>query len=186
MAEKETEKKSTGKADGTEGKAASKKPKKTAKGSSRQGKKSPQAAKKTAKTEEKHPLEEEKTSVGEEEIKETGEQEPEEGRAEEPERELSEDELRQLIEESLEKVTVADIILSMANQLASVGYLKMGIPESVNLKYRDLGQAKLAIDSLEGLIKAAEGKVPEDQIRPFRGTLANLQMNYVQTKNKLG
>lgn len=97
---------------------------------------------------------------------------------------LSEDELRRIVEESLDKVTVADIVLSMMNQLASVAYLKMGMPENVNLKYRDFEQARLAIDSLEAMIKAAEGKVADEGVNPFRGTLANLQMNFVQLRQQ--
>ncbi|MEW6553269.1 MAG: DUF1844 domain-containing protein [Actinomycetota bacterium] len=94
--------------------------------------------------------------------------------------ELSEEEFRRLVEESLETVTVADIVLTMMNQLASVGYMKMGLPENVNLKYRDFSQARLAIDTLEAMIKAAEEKVPPELLQPFRGTLANMQMNFVQ------
>ena len=60
------------------------------------------------------------------------------------EREVSEEEFHRILEESLEKVTVADIVLTMMNQLASMGYLKMGLPENVNLKDRDLDQALLA------------------------------------------
>lgn len=101
-------------------------------------------------------------------------------------KEPSEEEFRRLVEESLERVTVADIVLTMMNQLASLGYLKMGLPESVNLKYRDLEQALLAIDVLEALIKGTEGKISEDSLRPFRGTLANLQLNFVQLKRRMG
>ncbi|NPV59277.1 MAG: hypothetical protein HPY75_06400 [Actinobacteria bacterium] len=104
------------------------------------------------------------------------------GPAGEADKELSEEELRRLVEESLEKVTVAEVALTMMNQLASIGYLKMGLPESVNLKYRDLEQASLAIDLLEAMIKGGEGKIPEDLLKPFRGTLANLQMNFVQLR----
>lgn len=96
--------------------------------------------------------------------------------------EMSEEELRRLVEESLEKVSVADMVLVMMNQLASVGYLKMGLPEQANRKYRDLEQAILAIDALEAMIKGVEGKIPEEKLRPFRGTLANLQLNYVQQR----
>lgn len=99
---------------------------------------------------------------------------------------LSEEEFDRLVEESLEKVTVTDIVLSMMNQIASVGYLKMGLPESVNLKYRDLDQSGLAIDTLEGMIKGAEGRVPAEALQPFKGTLANLQLNFVQLKQRLG
>jgi hypothetical protein len=111
-----------------------------------------------------------------------GEQPREELREEEPEQELSEEDMRRLVEESLERVTVADIVLNIMNQLASIGYLKMGLPESANSKYRDLEQARLAIDVLDGMIKASEGKVPEDMLTPFRGTLANMKMNFVQQK----
>lgn len=109
-----------------------------------------------------------------------------EGPAREGEEELSEEEVRKLIEESLENITVADIVLSMMNQLASVAYLKMGMPENVNLKYQDFDQAKLAIDSLDAIIAAAEGKVGEKGLEPFKGTLANLKMNFVQLKPSSG
>lgn len=97
-------------------------------------------------------------------------------------RRVSEEEFQRLMEESLEKVTVADVVLTMMNQMASMGYLKMGLPESVNLKYRDLDQALLAIDILEAMVKGAEGKIAEDSLKPFRGVLANLQLNFVQLK----
>ncbi len=101
----------------------------------------------------------------------------------EKEEEMSEEEFRRLVEESLERVTVADIVLTTMNQLASLAYLKMGIPENVNLKYRDFEQAALAIDALEGLIKGTENRIPGETLRPFRGTLANLQLNFVQLKS---
>jgi hypothetical protein len=102
------------------------------------------------------------------------------------EEELSDEELQRMVEESLERVTVADIILNMMNQLASIGYLKMGLPESVNMKYRDFDQARLAIDILDAMVNASEDKVPEEATRAFRGTLANMQMNFVQLKSRSG
>jgi len=111
-----------------------------------------------------------------------GEEEP----VKEDEGKLSEEEVRKLIEESLENITVSDIVLSMMNQLASVAYLKLGMPENINLKYRDFDQAKLAIDSLNAIVTAAEGKVEGKSLEPFRGTLANLKMNFVQLKRKSG
>jgi hypothetical protein len=102
------------------------------------------------------------------------------------EEELSEEDFERMVEESLERVTVSEIVLTMMNQIASVGYLKMGLPESVNLKYRDLDQSGLAIDTLEGMIKGAEGRMPEEALQPFKGTLANLQLNFVQLKQRLG
>jgi len=132
----------------------------------------------SAKAAEKPPVEEEAKAAPEE-----GQQlEAEAQAAPEEEKELSEEEFHRIVEESLEKVKVCDIVLAMMNELASIGYMKMGLPESVNLKYRDFDQSSLAIDALEGLIKGAEGKVPEESLQPFRGTLANLQLNFVQLK----
>ncbi len=161
MAEKQKEENRTGKQAAAK-KAAAKKPK-------------PAAEKPSAE-------EELKPAPGEEEKAGTPEEARREEAAEEEKERVSEEEFRRMVEESLEGVTVSDIVLTVMNELASVGYMKMGLPESVNLKYRDFAQAQLAIDSLEGLIKGAEGKIPEEVLRPFRGTLANLQMNFVQLK----
>lgn len=109
----------------------------------------------------------------------------EEQEQEEPEEELTEEELRRIIEEQLERVTVAQMVQQMMITLASIGYQKMGLPEEVNLKYRDLDQARLAVDSLDGLVKAAGGKLPDEQVDPFRGTLANLKLNYVSISAKV-
>ncbi len=103
----------------------------------------------------------------------------------EPEEELTEEELRRIIEEQLERVTVGQMVQQMMVTLASIGYQKMGLPEEVNLKYRDLDQARLAVDSLEGLLRASGGKMPDDQLEPFRGTLSNLKLNYVSISAKL-
>ena len=134
------------------------------------------AAKKNAVQESRKPeAAAEKPPVEEEEVKSAAE-------AEEPQASPSEEEFRRMVEESLEKVTVPDIVLAMMNELASVGYMKMGLPESVNLKQRDFVQARLAIDTLEAMLKGVEGKMPEESLQPFRGTLANLQINFVQLK----
>ncbi len=101
------------------------------------------------------------------------------------EEELTEEELRRLIEEQLERVTVGQMVQQMMVTLASIGYQKMGLPEEVNLKYRDLDQARLAVDSLDALLKASGGKMPDDQLEPFRGTLSNLKLNYVSISAKL-
>ncbi len=109
--------------------------------------------------------------------------EPEEPK--EVEEELTEEELRRMLEEQLERVTVAQMVQQMMVTLASIGYQKMGLPEEVNLKFRDLSQARLAIDSLDALLGAASGKMPAEQLEPFRGTLSNLKLNYVSVSSKL-
>ena len=161
-------------------KAAAKKP--PAKKAARDKRREEKAAPDPAAAEAHEATEEEAKSAPDEQA--PGEQAGAEREREKREEEPSEEEFRRLVEESLEQVTVADIVLTMMNQLASMGYMKMGLPESVNLKYRDFGQARLAIDILEAMLKAAEGKVAAELLQPFRGTLANLQLNFVQLQRR--
>ena len=131
------------------------------------------AAKKPApepeeKVEEKPPVAEEPEAAGAE--AETPQEKPE----------MSEEEFQKFLEEQMEKITVSEIVGRLMMDMASLAYQKMGLPEEVNLKYRDFDQARLAIDALKGLLGAMEGKVPENEIAPYRSTLANLQMNFVR------
>ena len=120
------------------------------------------------KVEEKPPVAEEPEAAGAE--AETPQEKPE----------MSEEEFQKFLEEQMEKITVSEIVGRLMMDMASLAYQKMGLPEEVNLKYRDFDQARLAIDALKGLLGAMEGKVPENEIAPYRGTLANLQMNFVR------
>jgi hypothetical protein len=96
------------------------------------------------------------------------------------EEELTEEELRQRIEEVMEKITVADIILDMMISLSSLAYQRMGIPHEVNEKFKDMEQARLAIDSIDGLAKAMEGRGVDDQLEPLKNTIANLKLNFAK------
>lgn len=94
--------------------------------------------------------------------------------------EMSEEELHKRIEEVMEKVTVADIVLDMMISLSSLAYQRMGIPHEVNEKYKDMEQARLAIDSLDALCTAIEGRVPAEQVDPLKSTLSNLKLNFAK------
>jgi hypothetical protein len=171
MAEKKTDEEKPAKGKAGAGKTAAKKP---------AAKKAAEEKPRTEPQVEEKPPREEIEALLDEEARAATEEEPEGAPDTEKEDELSEEELRRLVEESLETVTVADIVLTMMNQLASVAYMKMGLPETVNLKYRDFVQARLAIDTLEAMITGADEKIPAELLQPFKGTLANMQMNFVQ------
>ena len=115
------------------------------------------------------------TPYGDEEVKGEGPagKGPEEG-------ELSEEELRERIEKALEKITVTDVVLDMMVSLSSLAYQKMGIPHDVNEKFRDMEQAKLAIDCLDAMVNALSDRLSEDELKPLSGTLDNLKMNYAK------
>ncbi|MBU4194428.1 MAG: DUF1844 domain-containing protein [Actinobacteria bacterium] len=96
------------------------------------------------------------------------------------EEELSDEELRKRIEEAMEKITVADVVLDMLVSLSSLAYQRMGIPKEVNEKYRDMEQARLAIDTIDSLLQVLERSLPEEALKPLSGTLDNLKMNFAK------
>ncbi len=100
--------------------------------------------------------------------------------AEESGEKVSEEELRRRIEEAMERITVADIVVDMMVSLSSVAYQKMGIPKDVNAKYRDMEQARMAIDCLGALLTTLEGRVPEDMLKSLTGTVDNLKLNFAR------
>ncbi|MBK5092362.1 MAG: DUF1844 domain-containing protein [Actinobacteria bacterium] len=114
------------------------------------------------------------TPYGDQEAK--GGEPPEKGAGEE----LSEEELREQIEKALEKITVKDVVLDMMISLSSLAYQKMGIPHEVNEKFRDMEQAKLAIDCLDAMVKGLSDRLPEDELKPLSSTIDNLKMNFVK------
>jgi hypothetical protein len=87
---------------------------------------------------------------------------------------LAEDQ-EKLVEElqaELAKLQVSDLLLQTLYTVSSLGYHRL------SGEAKDLGQAKLAIESLKALVPVLEGEVPEEALRDFRQVLANLQLAY--------
>jgi hypothetical protein len=89
---------------------------------------------------------------------------------EEKSEELSPEELL----EHIRRMKVSDLLLSTVSTVAQLGYAKLD-PSG-----RDLGQAKLAIESLRALVPVLEGSVPEEVVRDFNQVTANLQLAYAK------
>ena len=80
-----------------------------------------------------------------------------------------------LVEElqaELAKLKVSDLLLQTLYTVSSLGYHRL------SGEAKDLGQTKLAIESLKALVPVLEGEVPEEALRDFRQVLANLQLAY--------
>ncbi len=83
----------------------------------------------------------------------------------------TEEELR----EALDRVAVADVLLQALTATASLGFRRVA-PES-----RDLGQARLAIESLRALEPVLrEGGVDDAVVRDLEQARANLQLAYAK------
>ncbi|MHB8280535.1 MAG: DUF1844 domain-containing protein, partial [Candidatus Humimicrobiaceae bacterium] len=64
--------------------------------------------------------------------------------------------------------------------LSSMAYKKMGLPIGTNDKYKNKEQAKLAIDSFDGLLKVLNDEVSAQERENLKASLTNLQMNFVK------
>jgi len=83
----------------------------------------------------------------------------------------SEQELR----EALDRVGVADILLNALSATASIGFRR------VSSEGRDLGQVKLAIESLRALEPVLrDGGVEESVVRDLEQARTNLQLAYAR------
>jgi hypothetical protein len=76
--------------------------------------------------------------------------------------------------EAIRRMKVADLLLSTISTTAQLGYAKLE-PDS-----RDLGQARLAIESMKALLPVLEGDVAKEVLDEFGQLLANLQLAYAK------
>jgi hypothetical protein len=91
---------------------------------------------------------------------------PEEGAA------ASEAEFAARLEEELKRVKISDVLVQTLYTLSSLGYHKLGT------EYRDLPQARLAIDSLRALLPVLKDAAPAEVVRDFEQVVANMQLAY--------
>jgi hypothetical protein len=83
---------------------------------------------------------------------------------------------RQLAEE-LKRLRVEDIVIQTLVTVSAIGYRGLGLtPETADA--RDLGQARLAIDTMQALTPVLERVVPPELLRDFNSSVANLQLAY--------
>jgi hypothetical protein len=85
---------------------------------------------------------------------------------------------RELAEE-LRKLKVEDVLVTVLIQISSIGYRRLGLTEDTR-EDRDLGQTKLAIDTMKALTPVLAEVVPEELIRDFDSSIANLQLAYAK------
>jgi hypothetical protein len=85
---------------------------------------------------------------------------------------------RELAEE-LRKLKVEDVLVTVLIQISSIGYRRLGLTEDTK-EDRDLGQTKLAIDTMKALTPVLAQALPAELIQDFESSVANLQLAYVK------
>lgn len=102
---------------------------------------------------------------------------------EQPEKEeISEDEALKNLQDAVNKMPVKDLIGSMLMNLAATSYVKLGLPAETNASYKDVDQAKQAIDCLDALRLAIESEMEKEEADAYRQTVSNLKLAYVNIK----
>ena len=96
---------------------------------------------------------------------------------------VDEDEVAAALAEELAKLRVENILVGALIQVSSVGYSKLGLTEETTDE-RDLEQTRLAIETMRALVPVLEQVLPEELIRDFEQSVANLQLAYAKAKSE--
>lgn len=85
----------------------------------------------------------------------------------------------------LASTPVAQIVAELISTLVPVAYLRLGAvpehPEAV-----DLGEARVAIDAIAGLVSSVEQRLPPASLQEVQNLLTSLRMAYVQVARAQG
>ena len=94
---------------------------------------------------------------------------------------MSEEEARlaEQLAEELGKLRVEDVLVGALIQVSSIGYRRLGLTDETK-EERDLEQVRLAIETMRALTPVLENIVPDELIRDFNQSVANLQLAYAK------
>ncbi len=112
-------------------------------------------------------------ALGKEKGKKAATQKPEEARG-------NEEEMMKQLQDELDRLTTKDVVTQMMMSLSSLAYKKMGLPVGTNDKFKDKGQAKIAVDSFSALLQVITDEVSAEEKENLKASLANLQLNFVK------
>ena len=94
-----------------------------------------------------------------------------------------EEEAARRLAEELRNLKVEDVLLNVLVQISSIGYRRLGLTEETK-EDRDLGQAKLAIDTMKALTPVLAQVVPSELV--LERSVAELQLAYVKAASEEG
>lgn len=94
-----------------------------------------------------------------------------------------EEEAARRLAEELRNLKVEDVLLNVLVQISSIGYRRLGLTEETK-EDRDLGQAKLAIDTMKALTPVLVQVVPSELVLEFEQSVAELQLAYVKAASE--
>jgi hypothetical protein len=101
------------------------------------------------------------------------------GSGEEPGATAGEEQRRREALEGLKRLRVADLVEEMLVGLVTVGYQKLGLTDQTR-ELRDLGDARLAIETLRAWIDVLARERGDEGLADLRSTVAAMQLSYAR------
>jgi hypothetical protein len=89
---------------------------------------------------------------------------------------------RELADE-LRKLKVEDVLVNTLMTVSSIGYRRLGLADETRGD-RDLAQTQLAIETMRALTPVLAKFVPEELVRDFNSSVANLQLAYAKAASE--
>ena len=96
---------------------------------------------------------------------------------------VDEEQVAEALAEELAKLRVENILVGALIQVSSVGYRNLGLTEDTN-EDQDLEQTRLAIETMRALVPVLQQVVPDELIRDFEQSVANLQLAYAKARSE--
>ena len=90
-----------------------------------------------------------------------------------------EERLARELAEEMRKLRVEDVLIQTFVTVSSVGFRRLGLTEETKPD-RDLGQTRLAIETMRALTPMLEQVVPVELVREFGSSVASLQLAYAK------
>jgi hypothetical protein len=94
-----------------------------------------------------------------------------------------EEEVAEALAEELGKLRVENILVGALIQVSSIGYRKLGLTDETKSE-RDLEQTSLAIETMRALVPVLQQVVPDELLRDFEQSVADLQLAYARAKSE--
>jgi hypothetical protein len=96
---------------------------------------------------------------------------------------VDEEQIAEALAEELAKLRVENILVGALIQVSSVGYSRLGLTDDTQDE-QDLEQTRLAIETMRALVPVLQQVVPDELIRDFEQSVANLQLAYAKARSE--
>jgi Domain of unknown function (DUF1844) len=99
--------------------------------------------------------------------------------------ELDQAEAMRQLQDELASAPPIEVVAQAVAHLATLAYVRLGVPPQENQRYQDLEAARVLIDALGGMLEAVEGQLGPGAEELYQA-LAALRMTYASISGQRG